>query len=245
MTTTRRLALLLTLVLALAALSPTAGARADVRPLDRPVASKPAAGRPIVGRVVSAVDGQPVAGQKVRLRVFTRSGVGRVIDTAVTSGTGRFALTGIRGYLFYVELLATRGYQHGYVGTAPRYFVARWQKGAAIGTGTRLRAVRAWPSTISGIAIDASGDPVAGVTVGAYRPSKTGVLAEAVTGARGRFRLTGIDFERDGYLRLDGTAQGLESGYLACDYTVVASFEDACAAPLGTIPTPITLDPAA
>lgn len=241
------LMLLIALVtgLGLTSLAPATGARPGAGEPARPTSAKQVPGKPIVGTVVDVTTGKPLKGQKVRLRTYTRSGPGRVLDTEVTNQTGRFSLTGIKGFYFYVELLATRGYQHGYAGVAPRYFVARWQKGSPFGTGSRLGKVRAWPSTISGTVVDVPGDGVAGVTVSAYRPVKPDALATAITDADGDFRLTGIDFERDGYLRVDGSAVGLESGYLACDYEVVASFEDACAAPLGLLLARIKLEPAA
>ena len=55
------------------------------------------------------------------------------------------------------------------------------------------------------------------------------------TDSNGVFRVTGITCEDDCYLRMNGSARSFEVGYRACNATVVATWGDACASPIGRI----------
>jgi hypothetical protein len=56
-----------------------------------------------------------------------------------------------------------------------------------------------------------------------------------VTNAEGVFRIDGITCEDDCMLRINGSAKDYETGFRACDATVVAKWANACASPLGRI----------
>jgi hypothetical protein len=201
----------------------------------------------LTGRVYDVTTDWPVKGQRVRLLHVTRTGPGKVVATTTTNEDGLFSLIGRRGHSYYVQLVAGRGYQRGYVGTAkPLYFVARAGRARPWSHRAKLGKIRAWPSTISGTVVDDdTGLPVAGAVVTAHRAVKPGALATATTRADGTFRLAGIDFERDGYLRVDGSSVGHESGYVTCVLEVTSDPEAACSTPLGHLGSPIELGPAA
>jgi hypothetical protein len=82
----------------------------------------------------------------------------------------------------------------------------------------------------SGKLIDpATGDPVHGVTVKVFRINTDHLLGRAKSGTNGRFRIDGLpaaDEELD--VRVNGSAVHYESGWVACNHTIVGSEGEAC-----------------
>lgn len=199
----------------------------------------------ITGRLVDATTGEPVSGVTVRLRMPAADGPapGGVFDTDTTGASGAFSLEGPAHGRFYVQVVPGR-YQSGYVGGHPRYAQPGLDDAGSFESGTKLGKVRVNPAFITGVVVDAvTKDPVRGAKVSARTFSDPNeVEATDSTDRAGRFRLTGITFEDDGYLKINGSGVGHETGYVACSLAVVESFENACASPLGVITGKIRLE---
>jgi hypothetical protein len=80
-----------------------------------------------------------------------------------------------------------------------------------------------------------TGNPVRGVRVTVRPQGATKIDGADVTNAEGVFRIDGITCEDDCMLRINGSAKDYETGFRACDATVVAKWANACASPLGRI----------
>ena len=194
------------------------------------------------GQVVTVENGRGLPGQTVRLRTLDRAGLGTIVDTDVTGPGGAFDLTGVAGNKYFVELVAGR-YQPGVAGGRPRYF----KKGAFNGgklypAGARLGEIYATPATSSGKVVDFdTKEPLAGVVVSALRKGSSGPTVADVTDSNGSFELKGLRFT-DGFLRVDGSPVGRESGVMGCSKHVVPADSQACRIATGRIGTPIKIE---
>lgn len=199
---------------------------------------------PIYGRLQDGVAaGHPAAsGMTVQLRKVTATGPGAVVASDVTNSGGYFQLDAgaMPDDEYYVQVVAGN-WQGGWVGPnegggqeyvqpAPRY--AR-----TYGPGDHIGSIFANPAFIRGVVVNAStGNPVAGVHVTARSFNDTWAFEGSDdTNSNGVFRVAGIACEDDCYLRINGSAKSYETGYRACDATVVATWGDACASPIGRI----------
>jgi hypothetical protein len=203
------------------------------------------AATPITGRLVDLNDTtHDIAGMTVRLRELgTGSTPGAVVDTDVTASDGTFSLTPSgSGEEFYVRVIAGV-YQGGWVGSfsgtaPPANAVVTLGESHTWGAGSHLYRVGAIPAFIQGRVIRPStGNPVAGVTVSVRRGTDLSFVWDSdVTDAKGRFRVSGITDDGDNVaLKFNGSAVGYETGYRDCGGTVVATWGEACASPLGYI----------
>lgn len=201
----------------------------------------------ITGRLIDATTGDPVSGVTVRLRMPPADGAGpgAVFATDTTGPGGAFSLAARSGGRYYVQVVAGR-YQGGYVGGQPRYAQPGLADAGSYPPGAPLGKVRVDPAFIRGVVVDATTKkPVRGAKVTARTYSDPSEVESVDTTDRaGRFTLTGIRFEDDGFLKINGAGVRHETGYVACDRSVVATFEQACASPLGVISGKIRLDDA-
>lgn len=193
---------------------------------------------PVTGRVVSAVGGHaPVVGATVRLRALgPGSAPGAVVATDVTNAQGRFALDASRSDQeeFYVQLVAGR-FQAGYAGGVPLAFQQNPNDAGTWGPHSALGRIFADPAFINGVVVDSvTAAPVPGVKVTVRKNDVTWQGVD-VTDSAGRFTVTGLTCEDDCSLKLGGSAVGYETGYRACDATVLPTWGEACASPLGWI----------
>ncbi len=197
------------------------------------------AATPLTGRLIFATGGSgPATGVKVRLRTVTSDGPGTIVDSDLTSSEGTFSLDAGASPddEYYVQVVAGR-FQGGYVGGSPKYvqpgtaYAVTYAPHAALGT------IRANPAYIRGVVVNAkTKKPVSGIKVAA-RSKNDGWQLEGTdyTNRAGIFVIRGIECEDDCYLRINGAPKGYEVGYRACNGSVVASWEDACASPIGSI----------
>ena len=78
-----------------------------------------------------------------------------------------------------------------------------------------------------------SGMPVGGVDVSMRDiADHTTISGSDITNRQGVFRITGLSGEDFG-MKVNGSAKGFETGWLACANTVVHGWPEACGAPLG------------
>lgn len=75
-------------------------------------------------------------------------------------------------------------------------------------------------------------NPVRGVTVTVRPQGATKIDGADVTNVDGVFRIDGVTCEDDCMLKINGSAKDYETGFRACNATVVAKWGDACASPL-------------
>jgi len=206
--------------------------------------SPASASDPIYGRLLDGVaSSHPAAsGMTVQLRTVTPTGPGSVVATDVTNSGGYFQLDpGISpDDEYYVQVLPGN-WQGGWVGPneaggqayvqpAPRF-------GRTYGPGDHIGSIWANPAYIRGVVVNAAtGNPVAGVHVTARSYNDTWTFEGSDdTDSNGVFRVPGISCEDDCYLRVNGSARGFETGYRACNATVVETWGEACASPIGRI----------
>ena len=84
-----------------------------------------------------------------------------------------------------------------------------------------------------------TGKPVKGVTVKVYRINSTTLLGSATTGSLGRFRVNGIPAsDEELEVHALGRAVGYQTGWFACNHTLVASIDDSCTFGQGRHGTP-------
>lgn len=211
-------------------------------------ASPGSAADPLTGRLVDSThDHGPVVGAVVRLRALdSHSQPGAIVDTDRTDARGRFRLdAGARpDDEYYVQVVAGR-FQGGYVGGSPLQVAPTPGGGATFGPHSSLGRVLADPAFISGRVVDSGTlDPVRDVTVVVRSGPDLGRLeGRATTNRRGHFAVRGIRCEDDCALILDGRAVGHERGYFwAFDHTVVPTWAEAAASPLGRVGR-VLLDP--
>ena len=201
------------------------------------------AASPLTGRLVDGVAAAHpgVPNMTVKLREVTASGPGTVVATAVTGSNGSFSLDAgsTPDDEYYVQVLAGR-YQGGWVGgpAGGQNFVQPTLAFATTyGPHADLGTVWANPAFIRGVVVNAAtGNPVSGVFVTA-RDANDAMAVEGsdTSNTNGVFQVNGITCEDSCWLKLNGSSQGYETGFRACDRTVVATFDDACASPIGRI----------
>lgn len=196
----------------------------------------------ITGQLFDYRTGAVVGNSTVQLREVNGDGsVGAVVTTGVTAGDGTFSLTppdpADAGY--WVEVLADSRIQHGYVddhATGPSWL--QWDTASAdqIAPGTDLGHVNGIPSFVRGTVVNAAnGNPLGGIRVSLRDAgSLTTILGTAVTNSSGWFRISGIEGEDFG-LRVIGRDRGFETGWLACNNSVVRTWGAACAAGPGGV----------
>lgn len=198
------------------------------------------AANPLTGRIVFATGGTGgVPGVKVRLRTLADGGgPGAVVDTDFTDSTGKFALDAGASPddEYYVQVVAGR-MQGGYVGGDPTYVQPSAGYAMTYGPHSKIGKIRANPAYIRGVVVDAvTKKPLRGIKVAA-RSMNDGWQTEGTdtTDRSGAFNITGLECEDDCYLKVNGAAKGYEVGYRACNASVVPTWGDACASPIGSI----------
>jgi hypothetical protein len=190
----------------------------------------------ITGRLVPSVAGNPaVAGMTVKLIKSVKGSPTTVVDTAVTGPAGGFSLNpgGSGAVRFFVRVVPGE-YQGGWVGggwVQPAAFAKTFTPGAALGD------INANPAFIRGVVVDSvTKEPVGGLRVTARSQDQIAEVDGAdLTDADGAFRINGLTCEDDCYLKINGSGEGFETGFRACDAGVVAAWPDACASPIGRI----------
>ena len=214
------------------------------------VGAPASAAEPLTGRLVDATESSHpgVPNMTVQLRRVTGSGPGEVVDSDVTSATGAFSLDAgpSPDDEYYVRVLPGN-FQGGWVGGSPSD--VNWVQPTAgsattYGPHATLGRVMANPAFMRGVVVDSvTGAPVAGVRATARSDTDiTAVEGADTTNRNGVFRITGLTCEDDCYLKLNGSDQGYETGFRACDATVVPTWGEACAAPIGGMGK-VRLDP--
>lgn len=104
------------------------------------------------------------------------------------------------------------------------------------GSSASLGKIWTDPSFIRGKAVDAGTlEPIDEVQVTVYAIDLTTVLGTDVTGPTGTFRISGLACRQLCALELSGFATIHETGWVACDNTVVPTWGQACGAKLGRI----------
>jgi hypothetical protein len=196
------------------------------------------AGAGIVGQVVQ-YGGDPVPGTTVRLHMDDGGAPGAVVDTETTDATGEFTLSPTTDGLYWVEVVRNNQVQGGYVAdfaTGPSWVEPSPSDPAApVANGTHLGRVLALPSYIQGFVVNAA----TGARVGGVRVTTRDVIVRDVvlnadtTDSNGVFRVP--IFQEDLGLYFKGAARGYESGWRACNTTVVPRWGLACGSPLGNI----------
>ncbi|MEI5674976.1 MULTISPECIES: hypothetical protein [unclassified Nocardioides] len=191
---------------------------------------------PLTGRLVSTDGGGGVAGVTLRLRRVVAGEPGAVVATGTTSADGSFSLdAGAAPDDEYYVQVAAGSHQGGYVGGSPRYVQPTSELAQTWGPSAKLGKVRANPAYLRGVLVDArTKRPVRGVRVAGGTQGLSPADTD-VTDKQGRFVIRGITCEDDCYLRFRGRPRGYENGYRACGGDVVATWEDACASPLGRV----------
>jgi hypothetical protein len=114
--------------------------------------------------------------------------------------------------------------------TAPLAAVAATVPSAsAAGAGGAVASADAKVETfIRGRVVNAAnGNPVAGVLVTVRDVVSLKVVAKDTTDAMGVYRVTGLTDEEYG-IKLNGRRAGFETGWLACNRTVVPTWGEAC-----------------
>ena len=190
------------------------------------------------GKLASSADpGLLLGGMTVSMRTVTATGPGLVVDTDTTDASGRFELDAgpTPEDEYYVEVGTTGQYHGGFVGAG--YVQPTADDAQTYGADDSLGKVLVVPSFIRGVLVNSrTGRPVRGVKVAARSDNDASQFEGSdVTNAKGVFKIKGIECEDDCYLKLNGNPSGYENGFRACPGTVVASFGDACASPLGNI----------
>jgi carboxypeptidase family protein len=70
-------------------------------------------------------------------------------------------------------------------------------------------------------------NPVPGVAVTVRDPVSLDVVGSDTTNADGVYRVTGLTSDEYA-IKFNGSARGYETGFLACDHSVVPTYGDAC-----------------
>ena len=189
----------------------------------------------ISGTLLSASEGSPpLAGATVKLYTDSSGAPGSVVYTVTTGSDGTFSLSAGSDPDYFIGV--TRGNYHGgFVGNGFVQSDSTFYETYA--PSTDVGDVYMVPSFIRGYVVNpATGKRVSGVKVTARSQSDLSHPEAAdYTDSRGVFTLTGLECEDDCYLYFRGHPVSFENGYRACSGAVVATWGDACAAPLGNI----------
>lgn len=198
------------------------------------------AAAPITGTLYDYVSRLPAPGTTVQLRALDDLGApAAVVATGDTDATGAFSVAppDPADDEYYVEVVGDARIQGGWVdGRSPNYVQWAIEEAATHAPGSTLGRVWGLPSFVRGKLVNAAnGNPVRNVTVDLHIANKFGdVAATDVTDLEGRFRLGPIVGEDFG-LKVLGEPRGFETGWRACDGTVVRTWGAACASPIGQI----------
>lgn len=193
---------------------------------------------PIVGQLVDYSTGNPVSGTTLRLHADDAGAPGAVVVTGATDANGEFSLSPTEPGDYWVEVVRNSRVQGGYVSdyaTGPSWVQFSLEYATPVTPGRRLGRVLALPSFISGVVVNAAnGNRVSGIAVSVREAaSLSTVVGTDTTDSTGFFRIpiTGEDFG----LRLNGSTRGFETGWRACNATVVRTWGAACGSPIGRI----------
>lgn len=196
---------------------------------------------PVTGRLVDSTSPGQTAGapnMTIQLREVTGTGPGDVVASDVTSADGSFSIDAgpSPDDEYYIRVLPG-AYQGGWVGDAGDLEGVLPTAGDArtYGPHASLGRVLVLPAFVRGTVVNAAnGNRVNGVTLRMIEGGDGGVVhGSDVSGPKGLFRIGGLTGEDNYGLRVVGEDRGYENGWLACNGTVVATFGEACAAPLG------------
>lgn len=193
----------------------------------------------IVGQLVDYTTGSPVAGSTLRLHADDAGAPGAVVASGVTESDGEFSITPpAADATYWVEVVRDAKVQQGYVEdhpSGPSWVQFDAEYAAPVAPGTALGRVFAVPSFISGIVVNAaSGARLRGIAVNVREVTRLStVVGSDTTDSNGFFRIPiwGEDFA----LRVNGSARGFETGWRACNGTVVGTWGAACQSPIGRI----------
>lgn len=188
---------------------------------------------PLTGRVVDSSSGAPVAGVTVTVYELDTSGgvaaPGDAAGSATTGADGRFAVdvTGAPGVEEFFIHVGGDGHQDGWL-NGYGYLADDPGAAATFGASGDLGDIQIFSSTVQGQTVSAAdGGPVPLVIVLVYAEDYATILGWDVTDLQGRFVINGIDREEIS-IRFIATFSGRESGWLACDGSVVATEAQSC-----------------
>jgi hypothetical protein len=196
---------------------------------------------PLTGRVVDGtVSSHPgIGNMTIQLREVGSSGVGPVVASDVTNGSGAFSLNaGPSPDDEYFVRVVPGSYQGGYIGgDSPAMVQPTPGFATTYGPHAHVGPVWANPAFIRGVVVNAAtGAPVPGAYVTARDSADiTAVEAHDTTNSNGVFRASGITCEDSCFLKINGSGVGYETGFRDCGGTVVATWGAACASPIGRI----------
>lgn len=188
---------------------------------------------PLTGRIFDYRTNAPVAGVQVQMVAHEAGAPGPVVGTGETDGEGRFSIapTSDPGGDVWVRVVGDSRVQGGWVGgtDSPKWvqwdiaFADRYSPSDALGR------INALPSYVRGTVVNAAtGNPVRNLRVSLRDAvDRTDIIGSDYTDRFGRFRIGGIEGEDFG-LRFAGHDRGFETGWLACNGTVVRTWGDAC-----------------
>jgi hypothetical protein len=202
------------------------------------VAPPPATAGAVITGTVIQYGGAPVPGTTVRLHADEAGAPGAVIDTTTTNADGEFVLSPTIDADHWVEVVRNSMVQGGYVSdapTGPSWVQEDPANATPVTPGTALGRVLALPSFISGVVVNAAnGNRLRGIAVNIREVTHlSAIVGSDTTDTNGFFRIP--IFGEDFALRLNGSARGFETGWRACDGTVVPSWGAACQSPIGRI----------
>ncbi len=201
-------------------------------------AQLPPATHLVTGRLDNPWGDKPVpAGLTVKLRKVTAGNtVGAVVDTDRTNRKGKFVLHAGASGQYVVQVKGAEGFLGGYVGGSPRTAASTKATAQRVGSTAALGKIWADPSFIQAKAVDTQTlAPINKVQVTVYANDLTTVLGTDVTGAGGRFKVTGLRCRQLCALYVSGVDTIHETGYVACDKNVVPTWGEACSSALGRI----------
>ena len=193
----------------------------------------------IVGQLLDYTKGTPVVGSTLQLHSNEVGAPGAVVASAVTDANGQFSITPpAADATYWVEVVRDAKVQQGWVedqADGPSWVQFNAAAATPVAPGTALGRVFAAPSYISGVAVNAAnGNRLRGIDINIREATKLAVIVGSdTTDINGFFRIPiwGEDFG----LRANGAARGFETGWRACNGTVVGTWGAACQSPIGRI----------
>jgi len=191
-------------------------------------------GGPITGTLVTGTSGAALSGYTVKLR--TDDSAGSAVDTTTSASDGSFTLTAPDADPYYVQVVGTPRWQGGWAADSDPAHIEFSFDSPAVDTyvaGDTLGLLPLPPAWMRGKVIRAgTGDPVRGIDVAVKPPDGIAAFGTDTTNRRGIFYVEGLhDEEFD--VRLDGSSRGYETGFWACNDTVVPTRGEACSVGYG------------
>ena len=197
-------------------------------------ASAGTTGGPITGMLVTGTSGAALSGYTVKLR--TDNSAGSAVDETTSASDGSFTLTAPDGDRYYVQVIGTPRWQGGWAGgMAPAHIEFSFDSPATdtYEANDDLGLLPLPPAWMRGKVVRAgTGDPVRGIDVAVKKPDALPALATDTTNRRGIFYVEGLENEEFD-VRLDGSDRGYETGFWACNDTVVPTRGEACSVGYG------------